>query len=271
MKITFYTIDLYKGREHLMPWRTVLEVALRLQYAGHDVCILNGRNDYSISESNEIIDWCELNIKTISLGYKALADMVNSLQPDVLYIQTTWRDGLKDFTPLKAISSKKIVYFSGGIYDISSACILARRWGTKVAKPYLLESLVPKFLLAKKMKNAGITTAIGLTPYTTTCCKMAGFAKSVCVQTGKDEFEYIIADESILDKYNLRGKKWMLFSGSPAPTRGACELLKSIDKTKDISLRVVMLMRTDVNSEYRDFLEIYNGMIHKEKARSFTS
>lgn len=265
MRIAFYTIDLFCGREHLMPWRTVLEVAVRLLHAGHEVCVLNSRTDISVSSSNDENDWNGVRILTIGSGCNALVNIVNSLQFDILYIQATWRDGLKNLNSLKDIPFKKNVYFSGGVYDIDSAFKLAKEWGWNIAKPYILESLVPKRLLVRKMRKAGITNAIGFTPYTTKICQKAGFAESVCIQTGKDDFENVVADECILEKYNLKGKKWMLFSGAPAPTRGACELLKAIDKTNEKDLRVVLLMRTDVNSDYRCFNEIYERMSQKEK------
>lgn len=55
MKVVIYTVDCFKERARLMPWRTILEVAKVMQEAGHKVAILNACNkeedvfDYGLS------------------------------------------------------------------------------------------------------------------------------------------------------------------------------------------------------------------------------
>ena len=50
MKIIFFTIDCFKGREHLMPWRTILEVAKVMVEYGYEASILN-----ACSNSEDVI------------------------------------------------------------------------------------------------------------------------------------------------------------------------------------------------------------------------
>lgn len=258
MNIAIYTIGLFRGREHLMPWRTIFEVAKHLCREQHTVSIIN--------VSNHQKDYCWHNtiVKCIDYGYVSLANEVCALNIDALFVQVTWRDALKDMSPLKRLSCRKIAYFTGGVYKLSSTMMLAKSWGVMAAKPYLIESVVPKSILVKKLKAVGFEKAIGLTPYTAECSRKAGFKHSMLVLTGKDAFDEIMPDASVMEKYKLKGKKFMLFSGAPAPTRGACELLKAIDKTLE-DVKVIMLMRTDVGSEYDNFNHIYEGMKHKEK------
>ncbi len=260
MNIAFYTIDLFEGRQHLMPWRTVLEIGQRLLLRGHRVVILNGS---TICQSD--LTFNQLQIKNIRLGYDSLVKEARREGIDILFIQITWRDALKKMSALKQINAKKIAYFSGGVYDFYSAAYLMKNWGVKAAKPYLLESLTPKSLLISKLKSLDFKAIIGLTPLTASRCKMKGFEESTCILTGKDGFNEITPDNSLLTKYGLIGKKWMLFSGAPSYTRGACELLQAIDKTSEKGLRVVLLMRTDVGSDYEYFNNTYKRMKQKEK------
>ena len=260
MNIAFYTIDFYDGRQKLMPWRTVIEICQRMIFAGHHVIIINGS-----SEIGHDFTCSNISVKSIGLGYDKLANKVIEEKIDILFMQITWRDGLKDMSSLNIIKSPKIAYFSGGVYDSYSAFLLAKNWGVNVAKPYLLESLIPKRILIKKLKEVGFKTIIGQTPYTTHCCKKAGFENSIAFLTGKDKLNEINPDYSLLKKYGLEGNKWMLFSGAPAPTRGACELLKAIDRTYEKDVKVVFLMRTDIGSDYDIFNKTYECLKHKEK------
>ena len=276
MRIAIYTVDLYEGREFLMPWRTVLEMAQKMAIKGHKVIVINGcsgvvKTSIFQSDNNMAIlpridyEWRGVRIKAIKSGYKALALVVEEIKADVLYTQITWRDGLRNLSPLKKLNCKKIAYFSGGIFELGSALMLANRWGIKEAKPYLIESLMPKFLLVNKLKRIAVEYLLGFTPYTTECVKKAGFFNSRTIVTGKDAFEVIVPDSSILEKYNLKGKKFMLFSGAPSPTRGACEVLRALDKVCIDDICIVMLMRTDVGSDYTNFNRVYEQMMHKDR------
>ena len=43
MAVAFYTTDLFPGREHLMPWRTILEIAQYLNNQNIKCIIINGK------------------------------------------------------------------------------------------------------------------------------------------------------------------------------------------------------------------------------------
>ena len=83
--------------------------------------------------------------------------------------------------------------------------------------------------------------------------KRGVFKNVTTIYPGKDSFDEIVPDNSGLDKYDLKGRKWLLFSGAPAPTRGAEVVLEALDSVKDDGVRLVMLMRTDVGSQYKRF------------------
>lgn len=264
MNIAIYTVDCYKGREHLMPWRTILEVAKVMEKDGHNVTILN-----ACYEEKDVIDyeWKSVKIQSVIKQDVAIVHKCSELKPDVLFIPFTFRDGLKPAKWIEHVQCRKIGYMAGGVYNIDSGWMLKQIGGLAAAKPYLLEALTPKFIFARSMKKIGVDYVIGLTEFTTDVVKRAGYTNATTIHPGKDPFEEIPADNSVIKKYGLEGKKWLLFSGAPAPTRGAEVLLQAVDKAKDDTIRLVMLMRTDVGSQYEKFEETLAKIKHPERVQ----
>ena len=88
----------------------------------------------------------------------------------------------------------------------------------------------------------------------------AGCTNTVTILPGKDSFENLKSDNSILEKYQLKGKRFLCYTGAPAPTRGAQLLLQAIDKVNNSNIYVVFLMRTDIGSDFNTFNEAYKKM-----------
>lgn len=260
--IAIYTYDLFPGREFLMPWRTILEVARVMITDGCKTVILNACHDEG---NNESYKWKGVDILSIGTGFDRLADTIMEKGIKTVFIPFTWREGLKDLFILNRIPCQKIAYLPGGIYDLHSANTLRKYSSTVIAKPYLLESLVPKIFLAKALQRCGFSHTIGLTSLTAEVARKAKMPNACCVFPGKDSFEELPSDYSLIEKFGLEGKKWLLFSGAPAPTRGAEMLLNAMDKAKDNSVRLIMLMRTDVDSQYGKFEKTISKMRHPER------
>lgn len=264
MKIAIYTYDLCPGREYLMPWRTILEVAKVMTHEKHEVLVLNACYDESIRKDYE---WQSVAIKALQIGFDVLAKELVAWDADAVFVPFSWRDGLKDLSILNHVGCKKIAYMAGGVYDLKSAWTLLKNSGKSWAKPYLLESLVPKKRFVKSIKAAGLGVLIGLTDVTVDSARKAGFGRAVAIYPGNDGFKDIEPDDSVVAKYGLKGKKWLLFSGAPAAYRGAEMLLQAVDKVKDDSIRLVMLMRTDVGSQYEIFEDALAKMKHPERVQ----
>lgn len=276
MKIIIYTVDCYKGRERLMPWRNILEVAKVMVDDSYDASILNACYD-----KKDVVDYvwngpsgssgkdCEKGVKVYSVQKEddAIVKKCKELNPDVLFIPFTFRDGLKPAKWIAQISCKKIGYMAGGVYDLKSGLLLKKTGGLASAKPYLMEAVTPKCIFAHTLKKIGVSRVIGLTDVSTVAVKSGGFSNVTTIYPGKDPFDEIYADNSIIIKYGLDGKKWLLFSGAPAPTRGAEILLQALDQAKDYSIRLVMLMRTDIGSEYDQFDRCLKCMVHPERVQ----
>lgn len=262
MKIILYTIDLFKGREHLMPWRTILEVAQEMINNGHNASILN-----ACYNSKDVCDYKqnEVTIYSVIKNDNLILEKCKSLKPEALFIPFTFRDGLKPAKWIADIHCKKIGYMTGGLYDLHSGYMLQKLGGLQLAKPYLMEAITPKYVFSKTMKKLGISHIIGFTNLTTQAVRKSGFLNTSTIYPGKDLFHKIAADYSIINKYNLNNKKWFLFSGAPAPTRGAEILIQAVDKVKNNNIRLVMLMRTDVGSSYENIKKALVAMKHPER------
>lgn len=264
MKVIFVTVDLLKGREYLMPWRTILEVAKVMNCNGHQAIILNGCYDKSVAEDRE---WQGVGILSVENAAEALIAKCGELKPDVMFIPFTFRSGWKASQWPAKLDCKKIGYMAGGVYDLKSVRLLKSVAGWDLTRPYLLEALTPKSVFVNTMHKTGVDHIIGLTDVTSRVLRSNGYLNVTTIYPGQDAFEQIVQDNSALEKYNLKGKKWLLFSGAPAPTRGADILLKAVDQAYDDSIRLVLLMRTDVGSEYESFNNIFNCMKHPERVQ----
>ncbi len=260
--IAIYTYDLFPGREHLMPWRTILEVAKVMHSEGHEVIVLNACHDNNDCKNYQ---WENVCVEAIAIGYEKLAVEVKRKNIHTIFLPFTWRDGLKDLSGLSAIDCQKIAYLPGGVYNVHSAKVLCRYSAFSIAKPYFIESVVPYRLLAYKLRRYGFSHTIGLTKVTTEVARGVKMPNPHCIYPGNDLFNEICPDYSVVEKYGLRNKKWLLFSGAPAPTRGAQALLEAVDCVEDDELRLVMLMRTDVGSQYAAFERAYSRMKHPER------
>ncbi len=263
MNIIFYTTDLYAGRERLMPWRTVLEIARIMQKDGKSkVIVLNGVKGVTDDTS---YTYHNVHIQGIHKNLKELAQAVHALQAEVLFIECKWRDAIKGFSPLNKLECKKYAYFTGGVYDFKSACLLSKIDQLKNTRAYWLENVIPKTLIGWRLRQAHFDGAVGLTPYTTDRIRASGIDYSFTILPGKDNFEYIKSDESILQKYHLKNCRFLCFTGAPAPTRGAQILLMAADKSTIKDLKIVFLMRKDVGSDFSAFNATYKQMKHPER------
>ncbi len=247
------------SREYLMPWRTVIEVAKGLNDMGHDVVVVNGC-DAPVEYGR-----CVVSVCSVAKGMNLLRDLLARLNADVLFIEAKWRDAVRGFRALKGLHCRKFAYFTGGVYDLQSAWLLADFCGLRLARAYLAEALVPKRLLAWRLRQASFEGVIGLTPKTATVAAEAGCENVRAVLPGKDGFERLAGDTSVLNRQGLCGKRFLCFAGAPAPTRGAQLLLGAIDKAKSEDLLVVFLMRTDFGSDFSRFNAELARMRHRER------
>lgn len=254
MKIVIYTFFMSKGTERLMPWRTLIEVAKTLNtFKGNEVKVVSSSRTYKVSNRT----YQGIEIIEIPEGKVSFNTFFDNSNYDILYYPVSWRDGLKNLTFLKLIKAQKIAYVTGGVYSLMGVYSLFKTTNINVAKPYILEVLSPKWLITKKLKSCGFSKIISFSNLTARALIKSGWEKEnvITALPGKDSFNQLNSDQSILEAKKLLNKKFYLFMGAPAEVRGSLQLLDAFDSyaSKNPDALLVMLMRTDNHSNYFKF------------------
>lgn len=237
-----------------MPWRTLIEVAKTLNTLdGYDVKIVSkSKTDIIFKRSYQGVEIVEIPDGKVSFN-----TFVKNSNLDVLYYPVSWRDGLKNLNFLKSIKAQKIAYVTGGVYSLISVYYLFKTTNLTIAKPYIFEFLTPKWLITKKLKSCGFSKIISFSNLTANAIIKSGWEKEnvITALPGKDMFNNLKSDNSILHAKKLEDKRFYLFMGAPAEARGSLQLLEAFDRfaTKKDDALLVMLMRTDNHSNYTSF------------------
>lgn len=261
MKVGLHTVDLFPGRERLMPFRTVLEVAKVMKTHGWEAYVLNS----SVTEREaQDFEWQGVDVLQCPRDFSELSEWVNAHDYDVFFFAATIREGLKDMSGFKAMLCRKIAYVPSGITPKWNALWMMCRYGM-YAKAWMLEAFTPKGILSKRLKQVGFTDLIGLTDYT---AKLAGgVLRTHTIYPGKDDFEDVVSDDAMVVKNGLKGKKFFLFTGGPAASRGGREILQAFDEVagQAADALLVFLVRQDVGGEYAALYQTLDKMKHKDK------
>lgn len=256
MKILLYTIEMVKGVERLMPWRTLVEVA---KYSPHTTAICSAQTPEVERKYDGVM------IYSIDYGTEALRKFVEEGGWDVVYYPITYRQGLTDMSALAGIKARRIAYVPGGLCPLSGSIKLIQMGEAKRALPYLLDTLTPHSWVAKKLQKVGFEGIVCQAPLTGRDAEKSGWNKVVIALPGKDEKP--VVDSSKLKQMGLEGQKYILFSGAPAPTRGAALAMNAFDSIADKlpDTKMVMLMRRDVSSDFSDFDKAVSDIVHKDR------
>lgn len=274
MKIAFTTVDLFRGREFLMPWRTVMEVVKRMRSAGMEADVVSV--PVSVAEGEVLSADMPLVIQGLTVkqaprDFGQFCKFVEKEGYDVVIYPTPWREALKGgFRAFADLKCRKIAYFPGGVYAWKNNLALWRWGGLSVAKPYMIDTMTPYRRFAGLMHSCGFASVVGLSPYTAETVKRAGFLNSLCILPGKDDFDKLPDANGVFERYGLRAdEKYLLFTGAPAPTRGAQVLAEACNKMAsqgggaDLP-KVVFLMRKDVGCDFSMFQKAFDNIKDKD-------
>ena len=146
MKVGLHTVDLFPGRERLMPFRTVLEVAIVMKAHGWEADVLNS----SVVESEaRDFEWQGVKVLQCPRDFNELSEWVNTQGYDVFFFAATIREGLKNLSGFQTMHCKKIAYIPSGITPKWNAMWMMCKYGM-YAKAWMLEAFTPKGLLGEK-------------------------------------------------------------------------------------------------------------------------
>lgn len=245
-----------KGVERLMPWRTLIEVA---RYSPHQIAIC------SIQNPEPIRVYEGISIYSVNYGIEAIKEFVEEGGWDVIYYPITYRQGLKNMRSLESLNVRKIAYVPGGIYPLEGSLALMQIGAVKQALPYIMDTLTPHSLIAKKLQNVGFEAIVCQSYLTGEDASKSGWNKSIVALPGKDQPP--TTDSSLYVELGLQNQKVILFSGAPAPTRGAVLSMKAFDRIANelTDTKMVMLMRKDVSSDFAEFDKYVSNIQHKDK------
>lgn len=265
MNICLYANDMYPGTERLMPWRTLVEVAKYM----NSLPDINAEIYSAQDQTAETRIYDTVKIRCVRKGIPTLVSLIHELAIDVLYYPIAFRDV---FRPLKLLEEgpiRKIAYIPGGIYSWQGIGALCKIAGMANAKAYLLEKLIPHSWMIRKLKTIGFSSVVSLSRTTTRDVIRNGWyvERAYTAIPGIDEFPALEADYSVCRKLDLRHRKFILFSGAPAPIRGSMTLLRAFDRfaERNSDTLLVLLMCKDNSSEFTAFKELVNRLRHKER------
>jgi phosphatidyl-myo-inositol dimannoside synthase len=266
MKICLFTHDMDKGRERLMPWITLVEVAKVMNVQeGIEAVILSSSEVKGINKR----EFQNIPIIEFPKGNISLINHFLESPFDIIYYPVAWRDGFKSIQFLSELKCKKIAYIPGGVYSFTGVSSLLFTAGFSIAKPYILELIIPKYFITKKLLKAGFSKIITFSNYTGLFAKNSGWreAEVIVALPGKDSFNFLQNDDLFLNKYGLLNRKFYLFMGAPAEIRGSIQLLKAFDEyaEQNSDALLVYLMRTDNHSNYSNFEIALNGIKNRSQ------
>ncbi len=258
MKVGIYTVDLFPGREKLMPWRTMVETGKYLSAKGIEAEIIS----VSKERENSDYEFSGLHITSIRNDLNEIARYINHNGFDVFLFQVKWRDGLKNLNALSQVRCRKIAYFDGGVFHLRNTMPLILTTGFKIARPFLLESITPKSLILHKLKKTGFRKIITLSSLTEKYVEKYAYVKSSTIFPGND---FRVENPSQSNK--KEEEKFFLFTGAPHRIRGSIQLLKAFDLFADVhnDAKIIFLMRNDVDADYSFFDKEYNKLRNKSK------
>lgn len=250
-----------QGVERLMPWKTLVEVA-KFAPKEIDIAICSAQ----VPENEREYDG--VKIYSIDYGITALCRFIADGGWDVVYYPIAYRQGLKDMSKLSSISVKKIAYIPGGLCPLIGSLKLIQLGECKCALPYLLDTVTPHSLITRKLQNAGFESIVCQAPLTSQDAIRSGWSKVITALPGNMSIsDFEVFDESYYVKLGLKGQKFILFSGAPAPTRGAVLAMKAFDRIADQipDTKMVMLMRRDISSDFVNFDKAVSEIKHKDR------
>lgn len=256
MRVLLYTCGMVHGTERLMPWRALLEVA---RYSPYEIAICSAQRPEPMRLYEGIRIFCIAN------GVEALRQFVEEGGWDVVYYPISYRQGLKNMRDLDGVKARKIAYVPGGIFPLCGSLALIKNGAAKLAFPYLLDSITPHKWISQKLQSVGFEAVVCQTPLTGRDARNSGWDTTIVALPGKDEEMSINCD--LLCSLGLQEQKFILFSGAPAPARGAIMAMKAYDSLADelVDTKMVMLMRRDLNSDFTEFDACVTTIQHMDR------
>lgn len=251
MKIALLTHDLKLGNAHLMPWRTLVEVAAGMQAMGHEVVLLSADTQPGPELTLDGVRVCP--VEKPKAAPEALRARLLELAPDAVYWPFAWWGAGRDAGILRELPCRRIGYVPGARYRLSAVTRAAPALGLRHVLPYLLQALYPDRALARGLRACGIDDVITMSDDTERALVRGGWpvAHVHRVWPARDTRRGPEGPTPIYDRIRqeIGDGRFFLFFSPPTPIRGTETVLDAFEKLRDAhpDAHLVCLFRSDIN------------------------
>lgn len=253
MTYAIYTTELMQANAHLMPWRTVLEVAAQWQAKACAVLILSGDRQ----SGDEVISGirvahvprpkgaAESSRFCARLAAEGVGRLFFPIAPGSLYVRL-----------VRQLGHARVAltwYYPGAWYTPGQVLRAATVMNRNALLPYALQALVPKRLWLRGLRALGARPVITMTPLTAGRLRAAGYPadRVLDIPPGRAPVARsgIPSEECAEIERAVSGSRFFLFFGPPNPIRGVYHLLEAFAQVSRThrDARLVCLFRGDGN------------------------
>lgn len=267
MNIAIYTNDLNQHNVHLLPWRTVLEVAAYLKRSGQKSIVLSGNQ-----KGNEP-DWISkgIHIKSVQkplnrVGFDKLAAICRNEEVEILYWPLDWSKPRTDVLQLENCGLRIIWYIPGAYYRMFSVLKAAPSVGLRTILPCLAQAVMPKRYYLHQLSKMGVRPLIMMSEYSRDMVIRAGYPEKFvyAIPPGKSSLIGTEDEKQFFEKVKekIADRPYFLFFGPPQAIRGVEQILKAFQLVmkENADVCLVCLFRPDKEVDVRSLRAHIEGM-----------
>ena len=266
-RILIVSHDLKPSNYHLMPWRTLLEVAKYSVRANNDTLILSLQNKNYERWSAENVDILPFQKPRSKSSLADLKRSIERFNPDVIFWPISWWRMGRSKKLLKSIHASKIAYVPGSFYFVKSTLLALPHLGIKSTSAYLRQAIYPNYLLTQELTTAGFSKTIAITELTksklTANKSKIDSNRVVVIPPGRPCHLYtsINTQHSKLKSILPTTEPYFLFFGPPTAIRGVRQLLEAFKlvASKHQTINLICLFREDSNIDLKKIMLTFAG------------
>ena len=252
LRLGVMTYDLFAGRERLMPWRLVLEVAQHMSRQGSEVVVFSATGRSGAATRTDLGG---VTVRCIPrFGLQELLARLRERRVQALFWPFAKSSSLRPMSWLRELGIPVIGYTCTGQYEWDSVRATARQVGLKQAARLAVESAVPWRFVAHRMSNNGVSRVICTTEFVRNRLISGRWPadRVYVIPPGKDPVEPHPGSALLEDfqKSWSRDSIYFLFLGPPTPVRGVNVLFRAFAQycRRVDRGRLVCLFRKDPDS-----------------------
>ncbi len=271
MKLLIAVHNLNEKKAHLMPWRTVIEVAMHLNQSGHQVRLISLGN--SLNKLDTKVFPTNTNEIRKSLKYfkNDIKSILKNFSPDLIFWPVTWRESKKRTNIVKSLKIPVVGWFPGGVYSFDSVFFVWKKMKLRETLPYFTETLCMILSKIGLLKQPQLDALITMTKTTADTANKTGWCdlKTYIIPPGKDSTSPAIKSCKLNNTFQswLDERPYFLFMGPPSKIRGIYELISAFEIAADQNRQIclVCLFRSDGVLDQENIKANISNMKHSDR------